>query len=918
MGSFFDCVVDCADCLPNDNSTHVDDPATRSRRRWEQEREAEYGQSYASSVHSSGQQHPPRLCRSDTGPDTCGSSDSGFCGGDYNYYYHSHSSIFHNSANRYRSPTPPRERRTSRRQAGRAAAAAAAAAPRSSSSPPRLRPAYSRSPLPLPLPLPPLRLRLPLPPMTLAVAEAAVGAMKLSSFSAAGGITRSAAKPPFAGFFADSRARAGDDDGGAGRVSSAASIEAGMVAAAAAAAAAAMAMPLAAPSPSDAPAEDARQATAAELMESIASLLSARPVTAMRTAMQTRIDGDLRLLRSPLAATAECRSGQGSSGTDRVEHSGDSTQTMAVAVATPVAIPSRGTYGGDQLNGGGGGGQEEEDGRAAARRAATAAAFVAARNAFSSSSGDTDSSVSREGEEMTTSTEQEEEDRAVQARAIDVGRSLSWTTGAAAATAAGSPVLELPVLRTHARRPSQSSYGGSANEDGGGGSSSHKDNNTDLVYLSEVSDSDLSAILSASVLGSQCSGMHFHDAVFGSGDHNAITGGGGDVGACSPGGKVWAATTFPRENTKVAEDVRAAALAEDGVEEEDKAAGPAMLSSGTSTDTDPSVDRQRRGDGVSPADSVGSATTWRRDGDVLIRNRDKKDRASLNAIEAIASGAKCLETAPCNRDRDTAGEGVNSNQGLDLGQDGGSNGSGSPAKTCVMAHFRNLRLSTDGEEMIIITDHQEEDGTAVQQHHNFALADLLEVDKDLTGRTVTLVGRSAKICISFEGHASALRYFTEMLLGPSPPPPSPQARVLTSTSTSSVRAASECGGGEGPGLRLAVAVNEDDDDDGPIAHPERLIPTPAQSTTSTMASGRLSGRMSVKRSDSRCTAYSTTSTIGSVRLSGRYASLPVGSNDDPKSTLPTQSAFSSSSSAARSSGRDGRVATGLRLSQSSG
>lgn len=55
MDSFFDCVADCADCLPNDNSTHVDDPATRSRRRWEQEREAEYGQSYASSVHSSGQ-----------------------------------------------------------------------------------------------------------------------------------------------------------------------------------------------------------------------------------------------------------------------------------------------------------------------------------------------------------------------------------------------------------------------------------------------------------------------------------------------------------------------------------------------------------------------------------------------------------------------------------------------------------------------------------------------------------------------------------------------------------------------------------------------------------------------------------------------------------------------------------------------
>ncbi|CAN0521729.1 unnamed protein product, partial [Ectocarpus sp. 12 AP-2014] len=94
MASIFDCVGDCTLCLPSDNSTHVDDPATPSRRRWEQEREAEYGHSYASSGHSSGQRRPPRLFRSDTGQDTCGSSDSGFCGGDYNYYYHSHSNMF--------------------------------------------------------------------------------------------------------------------------------------------------------------------------------------------------------------------------------------------------------------------------------------------------------------------------------------------------------------------------------------------------------------------------------------------------------------------------------------------------------------------------------------------------------------------------------------------------------------------------------------------------------------------------------------------------------------------------------------------------------------------------------------------------------------------------------------------------------
>lgn len=62
-----------------------------------------------------------------------------------------------------------------------------------------------------------------------------------------------------------------------------------------------------------------------------------------------------------------------------------------------------------------------------------------------------------------------------------------------------------------------------------------------------------------------------------------------------------------------------------------------------------------------------------------VRNRDKKDLASLNVIEAIATGAKCLETAPCKRD--TVGEGVNNNQGLGLGQDEGTNGSASPAKT---------------------------------------------------------------------------------------------------------------------------------------------------------------------------------------------------------------------------------------------
>ncbi|CAB1106207.1 unnamed protein product [Ectocarpus sp. CCAP 1310/34] len=55
MTSIFDCVGDCTLCLPSDNSTHVDDSATPSRRRWEQEREAEYGHSYASSGHSSGQ-----------------------------------------------------------------------------------------------------------------------------------------------------------------------------------------------------------------------------------------------------------------------------------------------------------------------------------------------------------------------------------------------------------------------------------------------------------------------------------------------------------------------------------------------------------------------------------------------------------------------------------------------------------------------------------------------------------------------------------------------------------------------------------------------------------------------------------------------------------------------------------------------
>lgn len=94
----------------------------------------------------------------------------------------------------------------------------------------------------------------------------------------------------------------------------------------------------------------------------------------------------------------------------------------------------------------------------------------------------------------------------------------------------------------------------------------------------------------------------------------------------------------------------------------------------------------------------------------------------------------------------------------------------------------------------------------------------MQVDKDLTGRTVTLVGHSAKICISFEGHASALRYFTEMLLGPPPPPPSPQALVPTSTT---VAATSECGGGGGVGQRLEVVVDGDDGDDGPIAHPVR-------------------------------------------------------------------------------------------------
>ncbi|CAM9754680.1 unnamed protein product, partial [Ectocarpus sp. 8 AP-2014] len=658
MASIFDCVGDCTLCLPSNNSTHVDDSATPSRRRWEQEREAEYGHSYASSGHSSGQRRPPRLFRSDTGQDTCGSSDSGFCGGDYNYYYHSHSNMFDTSANRYRPPTPPRERRASRRQPGRAAAAAAAAAPRSLSSPPRVRPISSRSPLPLPLPLPPLRLRLPLPlppptRMTVAVAEAtseveaAAGAMKLSSLSPVGGIKRSAARVPFAGFFADSQGRAGVDDRGAERVSLAASIEAGLAAAAAAGvgmgAGAAATMVMAAPSPSDGPHEDARQATAAEIMESIASLLSARPMTAVRAAMQARIDGELRRRhRSPLAATAGYRSDRGTPGTDRAEHSGDSARTMAVAVATPVAVPSSGTYGGDHVDSGGGAGdQEEENGRAAARRAVTAAAaFVASRNGFSSSGGGSDSSVSRGQEEMASTGQEEEEEhcRAVQALAIDVARSLSWTTGAAGAAAAASPVLELPVLRTHARRPSQSSYGESGNEDGAG---SHRDS-TDLVYLSEVSDSDLSAILTASL-----SGMPFHDAVFGSGDRNV--GGGGDVEDCSPGGKVWAATTFPRENTEVAEDIRvaAAAVLENEGEEEEEKVDPAVLSSGTSTDTDGSVDHQRRGDEVSPADSARSGTTWRRDGDVLIRNRDKKDRASVNVIEAIASGAKCLETAPC-------------------------------------------------------------------------------------------------------------------------------------------------------------------------------------------------------------------------------------------------------------------------------
>ncbi|CAN0213501.1 unnamed protein product [Ectocarpus sp. 4 AP-2014] len=675
MASIFDCVGDCTLCLPSDNSTHVDDSATPSRRRWEQEREAEYGHSFASSGHSSGQRRPPRLFRSDTGQDTCGSSDSGFCGGDYNYYYNSHSNMFDTSANRYRPPTPPRERRTSRRQSGRAAAAAAAAAPRSLSSPPCVRPTSSsrrhnhrddddddRA-----------RITVAVAEVT-SEAEAAAGAMKLSSLSPVGGIKRSAARPHFAGFFADSQGRAGGDDRGAESVSPAASIEAGVAAAAAAGAAAAAAtMAMAAPSPSDGPQEDARQATAAEIVESIASLLSARPMTAVRAAMQARIDGELRRRhRSPLAATAGYRSDRRAPGTDRPEHSGDSTRTMAVAVATPVAVPSGGTYGGDQLDSGGGGGdQEEENDRAAARRAATAAAaFVASRNGFSSSGDGSDSSVSRGQEEMaSTGQEDEEHCRAVQALAIDVARSLSWTTGAAAAAAAASPVLELPVLRTQARRPSQSSYGGSANEDGTG---SQRDS-TDLVYLSEVSDSDLSAILTVSL-----SGMPFHDAVFGSGDQNVV--GGDDVEDCSPGGKVWAATTFPRENTEVAEDARVAAAAfeKEGEEEEEKV-DPAVLSSGTSTDTNGSVDHQPRGDEVSPVDSGGSGTTWRRDGDVLIRNRDMKDRASVNVIEAIASGAKCLETAPCKRDTDD--DGANNNQGLDLGQDRGSNGSGSPAKT---------------------------------------------------------------------------------------------------------------------------------------------------------------------------------------------------------------------------------------------
>eukprot|EP00752_Nemacystus_decipiens_P017769 g15931.t1 len=229
-----------------------------------------------------------------------------------------------------------------------------------------------------------------------------------------------------------------------------------------------------------------------------------------------------------------------------------------------------------------------------------------------------------------------------------------------------------------------------------------------------------------------------------------------------------------------------------------------------------------------------SSTTTSPDVDVLMRSRNQNLDFDSCVVEALASSARSVDRRVhfrrgwsdfSSRDDDAeschhVGAWISAPEYKEHAAP--SNQVQTPiAKTCVSTHLRHLCLSPTGGTVIVQRPRDE------FKKYEFALGDIIKVKEDVSAETVTLIRSDMKLRISFEGQPTALRKFSAMLMMP--------MRPETHASTAGKAGRDE----RVAGRTVNVAcLQEEDDEEAPIGHPERLVPTPHSFTSSTFATTR--------------------------------------------------------------------------------